>query len=176
MTALRLSCSDFLILPGFIDFTSDEVVSIRVSSQHDCWLAAVPADYGCAKGYERRPRIDKTQKGLQCRDARLFTDDPASQEKSARRSLLTVRRSLFCRYLSMQQSTAALFPSLFYFCPMWSPTDCPLTPSVYSCVCSAAHLALSEDDRQWCRVEARRGNPLSLHAMPLQSQVHSKGV
>lgn len=30
MTAVRLSCSDFLILPGFIDFTSDEVVSTSV--------------------------------------------------------------------------------------------------------------------------------------------------
>lgn len=33
MTTFHLSCSDFLILPGFIDFTSDEVVSTSVASQ-----------------------------------------------------------------------------------------------------------------------------------------------
>lgn len=31
--AFRLSFSDFLILPGFIDFTSDEVVSMSMSDR-----------------------------------------------------------------------------------------------------------------------------------------------
>lgn len=40
MAVFCLSCSDFLILPGFIDFTSDEVVSTSVISQQQRDLAA----------------------------------------------------------------------------------------------------------------------------------------
>lgn len=92
-----LSCSDFLILPGFIDFTSDEVVSTSVISQQQRDLAAEKGlIVGTTVGSQLFQLITALPKFIQddldqkhskeespsrCRDARRLADDQASGKR-----------------------------------------------------------------------------------------------
>lgn len=119
----------------------------------DCWLAAVPADYGHAKVYSRRPPIKK--RTLR-RDARRLTDHQASGEVSARRSFFDHfplgQMVSFFRLLPHFATVccdSASFPPSSISAPCGHPLAALSPPPVYSRVCSVAHPALSADDRQW---------------------------
>lgn len=154
MAVFCLSCSDFLILPGFIDFTSDEVVSTSVISQQQRDLAAAKGlIVGTTVGSQLLQLITALPKFIQgdldqknskeespswCRDAGRLADDQASGKRwrDDRFRLVSTSTDCFCVFsgflffnLILQQSAASLSPSLFYFCPVWSPTASSLTPA-----------------------------------------------
>lgn len=173
MAVFCLSYSDFLILPGFIDFTSDEVVSTSVISQQQRDLAAEKGlIVGTTVGSQLFQLITALPKFIQgdldqknskeesasrrCGDAGRLADDQASGKRwrDDRFRLVSTSTVCFCVFsgflffnLILQQSAASL-PHSSIFARCGHPLLLPSPPRVYSCVCSAAHPALSADDRQ----------------------------
>lgn len=173
-----LSFSDFLILPGFIDFTSDEVVSMRVwrdtmrvpkgmeglvGARGDCCTSPwhlrkdIP---GCfrRRGLFGTPRADK-RTTWQCQhtgcswQSHFLSHQPYYSEPNSLCQTSFYNHS----FLQKQSCFRPLWNCLHHFFSFASAmlflpdvvTHWLLPhPCVYICVWSAAHPALSADDRE----------------------------
>lgn len=147
-----------------------------------CWLAAVPADYGRARVYSRRPRIELSVYGVGTLVGSLTTR-PAGKKMSVRRSFPTCfhsDRRPFLSFAPVCNSLSRLsLPPASILAQCGHPLAALSPPRVYSCVCSAAHPALSADDGQWrwwwWGGGRKRDNPRTLNAIPLLFRVHGRG-
>lgn len=130
------------------------IVGTTVGSQLFQLITALPkfiqGDLDQKKSKEESPS--------RCRDARRLADDQASGKRwrDDRFRLVSTSTDCFCVFsgflffnLILQQSAASLsLPHSSIFARCGHPLLLPSPPRVYSCVCSAAHPALSADDRQ----------------------------